>query len=169
MNDFSTILAAASQAEAGEPSLFEQILLVLGLGIAGIYALKRAAANWLRKSAALERAQRLSHTERDAVEREILDHLHSAPGQTLQVRAIAGILGEHEAYIDFVLQPLIKWEFVVSSICPTARPRSILTNTPELRSLQMAIEGFEKRIRLCSTMATISTSETTAQVSVKAS
>lgn len=103
------MLLATSQTATDEPSVFEQILLVIAAAIGGIWLLKRKLAEWGKKSAAIDKARSLTHIERDMVERQILEHLYSAPDHSLQVRELPGIIGEHYAFVNHVLGSLIKW------------------------------------------------------------
>ncbi|MGX6606228.1 hypothetical protein ACWKSP_29505 [Micromonosporaceae bacterium Da 78-11] len=143
MIEIPIILAATSPSSTDEPTVFENVLLTVAAVIGGIWFLKRKFADWERKSAAVGKARGLTHMERDAVERQILELLHLAPDHTLQVRELSDMLGEHSAFVDCVLGPLIKWGSVEIVTLPDDLPDA---NFNEYSRISLTSEG-DRRLR----------------------
>ncbi|WP_141721722.1 hypothetical protein [Micromonospora citrea] len=101
--------ALAGSAAAEETSFLENCIGVLVLIVVAAFFLRGHFRERSAISDAKARAESLSHSERDTVERQVIDIVFRGHDHSLSIREIASGMNEHERYAICIVKPLIKW------------------------------------------------------------
>ncbi|GAB2965751.1 hypothetical protein GCM10027280_63100 [Micromonospora polyrhachis] len=133
----------AGSAETEEPSFLDNVLGVLALLAIAAFFVRGYYRERIAISDAETRAKSLSHSERDAIERQVLDVIYKGRDHALSIREIASEISEHERYVIRIVRPLVKWgQLEVTS----AHDESLPTDFNSFSKVAVTAEG-DKRLR----------------------